>query len=81
MEKQFVAEEPRQRLVPNRVEAISWGTGVHIIKANTPLGINCCPCWHTEETVVLSEPRRRASPLPPQGSPPASNFAKARREP
>lgn len=43
MEKQFVAEEPQQRLVPNRAEAISRGTGVCIIKATTPLGINCRP--------------------------------------
>lgn len=82
MEKQFVAEEPRQRLVPNRAEAISRGTGVHIIKATTPLGINCRPCWHTEKRDRgLSGPRRSPSPLPPQGSPSASGMAEAGMEP
>lgn len=82
MEKQFVAEEPRQRLVPNRAEAISQGTGVRIIKATSPLGINCCPWWHTEKRDAgLSGAQRPASPLCPQGSPSASSIAEARRKP
>lgn len=82
MEKQFVAEEPRQRLVPNRAEAISRRTGVHIIKATTPLGINCRPCWHTEKRDWgLSGPQRPASLLPPQGNPSASGITEAGRKP
>lgn len=82
MEKQFVAEEPRQRLVPNRAEAISQGTGVRIIKATTPVGINCCPCWHTEKRDGdLSGAQRPASLLCPQGSPSASSIAEEGRKP
>lgn len=70
MEKQFVAEEPQQRLVPNRAQAISRGTGVRIIKATTPLGINCCPCWHTKKRDGgLSGPWGLSFPLPSPGSP------------
>lgn len=43
MEKQFVAEEPQQRLVPKRAEAISQGTGVLIIKATTPPALIAIP--------------------------------------
>lgn len=69
MEKQFVTEDPQQWLVPNRAQAISQGTGVRIIKATTPLGINCCPCWHTEKRDRdLSGPRGLASPLLSHGS-------------
>lgn len=63
------------RLVPNRAEAISQGTGVRIIKATTPLGINYHPCWHTEKRDRgLSGPERLASPLPSQCSPSASGL-------
>lgn len=43
MEKQFVAEEPQQWLVPKRAEAISQGTGVRIIKATTPPALIAIP--------------------------------------
>lgn len=43
MEKQFVAEEPQQWLVPKRAQAISQGTGVRIIKATTPPALIAIP--------------------------------------
>lgn len=55
--------------MPNRAQAISQRTGVRIIKATTPLGINCCPCWHTKKRDRdLSGPRGLASPLLSHGS-------------